>query len=221
MKLNILLWLYPIRNCHRVLPRSIFTMPHGPFLTAEAPFRRQYRKAGKKGEKVPDKILAGIKTMIVRGAAGRKLPHSRVFEGERLYFIEKGSAKITTTAVVKEVQNYVKLSEEEITKTLADNQRKLNLSDKPKTRWHKKCLCLVEFEAVREIPPLAFEHQKNMDDWFIWENIEDVIAGTSIPYNYKVTLSETADKGRAGNSLKSGCSPPVRLPRERVSALFS
>lgn len=36
---------------------------------------------GKKGEKVLDKILAGTKTMIVRGAAGRKILHSRVFEG--------------------------------------------------------------------------------------------------------------------------------------------
>lgn len=141
--------------------------------------------AGKKGEKVLDKILAGTKTMIVRGAAGRKIPHSRVFEGERLYFIEKGSATITTTAIVKEVQNFVKLSDEEITKTLADNQSKLNLSDKQKVRWHKKCLCLVEFENVKKISPLAFEHQGNMDDWLILEKIEDVIAGTSIPYNYK------------------------------------
>ena len=47
---------------------------------------------GKKGEKVLDKILAGTKTMVVRGAAGRKIPHSRVSEGERLYFMEKGSA---------------------------------------------------------------------------------------------------------------------------------
>ena len=140
--------------------------------------------AGKKGERVLDKILAGTKTMIVRGAAGRKIPHSRVFEGERLYFIEKGSAEITTTAIVKEVQNFVKLSDEEITKTLADNQSKLNLSDKQKARWHKKCLCLVEFENVKEISPLAFEHQVNMDDWLIIEKIEDVIVGTSIPYNY-------------------------------------
>ena len=140
--------------------------------------------AGKKGERVLDKILAGTKTMIVRGAAGRKIPHSRVFEGERLYFIEKGSADITTTAIVKEVQNFVKLSDEEITKTLADNQSKLNLSDKQKVRWHKKCLCLVEFENVKEISPLAFEHQGNMDDWLILEKIEDVIVGTSIPYNY-------------------------------------
>ena len=140
---------------------------------------------GKKGEKVLDKILSGTKTMIVRGAAGRKIPHSRVFEGEHLYFMEKGSSLITAAAIVKEVQNFVKLSDEEIIITLADNQSKLNLSEKQKVRWHKKCLCLVEFENVKELPPLTFEHQGNMDDWLILEKIEDVIEGTSIPYNYK------------------------------------
>ena len=141
--------------------------------------------AGKKGEKELDKILAGAKTMVVRGAAGRKIPHSRVFAGERLYFMEKGSALITATATVKEVQNFVKLSDEEIAKVLADNQEKLNLSDKQITRWHKKCLCLVEFESVEEIAPLAFDHQGNMDDWLIIDKIEDVVVGTSIPYNYE------------------------------------
>ena len=141
--------------------------------------------AGKKGEKVLDKILAGTKTMIVRGAAGRKIPHSRVFEGERLYFMEKGSGEVTATALVKEVKNFVKLSDEEITKILVENQSKLNLSDKQKVRWHKKCLCFVEFEDVKKISPLAFEHQGNMDDWLILEKIEDVIVGTSIPYNYE------------------------------------
>lgn len=141
--------------------------------------------SGKKGEKVLDKILEGTKTMVVRGAAGRKIPHSRVFEGEHLYFMEKGSAEITATAVVKSVQNYVKLSDEEIGKILSDNQSKLNLSVKQKERWHKKCLCLVEFENVEEITPLVFEHQRNMDDWLIIEKIEDVVAGTSVPYNYE------------------------------------
>lgn len=140
---------------------------------------------GKKGEKVLDKILAGTKTMVVRGAAGRKIPHSRVFEGERLYFMEKGSALITATATVKNVLNYVKLSDEEITKVLSDNQAKLNLSDKQKERWHKKCLCLVEFENLEEIPPLSFEHQSNMDDWLILERIEDVLSGTSVPFDYE------------------------------------
>lgn len=148
--------------------------------------------AGKKGERVLDKILEGTKTMVVRGAAGRKIPHSRVFVGERLYFMEKGSALITATAIVKNVQNYIKLADEEITKILEENQGMLNLSEKQKVRWHKKCLCLVEFENVEKIEPLDFDHQGNMDDWLIIEKIEDVVVGTSIPYDYKKsTLSFT------------------------------
>lgn len=142
--------------------------------------------AGKKGERVLDKILSGEKTMVVRGAAGRKIPHSRVFEGETLYFMEKGTAEIAAKAVVKSVQNYVKLSEDEINQTFADNQEKLALTEKQRTRWHKKCLCLVEFTKVESItPPLAFDYQGNMDDWLIIEKIEDVVVGTSIPYNYE------------------------------------
>ena len=139
---------------------------------------------GKKGEKVLDKIISGQKTMIIRGAAGRKIPHSRVFENEELYFMEKGSAKITAKAKVRHVDNYVKLSDDEITKILEDNQKSLNLTDKQKTRWHKKCLCLVEFCDVESIAPLNFEHQGNMDDWLILDKIEDVVVGTSIPYDY-------------------------------------
>ncbi|HBF0499418.1 TPA: hypothetical protein KNN56_002341 [Clostridioides difficile] len=141
--------------------------------------------AGKKGEKVLDKILDGTKTMVIRGAAGRKIPHSRVFEDELLYFMEKGTAKISAKATVKKVENYVKLTEDEISKILNENQAKLNLSEKQKVRWHKKCLCLVEFENVEEITPLDFDHQGNMDDWLIVEKIEDVVVGTSIPYNYE------------------------------------
>ncbi|QUH26097.1 hypothetical protein [Serpentinicella alkaliphila] len=135
-------------------------------------------------EKVLDKIIRGTKTMIIRGAAGRKIPHSRVFEGETLYFITRGTGKITATANVNNVQNYVKLSDNEIITILEDNQRKLNLSEKEKQRWHKKCLCLVEISDIKEISPLEFDHQSNMDDWLIVDKIEDVVVGTSIPYNY-------------------------------------
>lgn len=136
-------------------------------------------------EKVLEKILEGSKTMIIRAAAGRKIPHSRVFEGEKLYLMKKGTGKITAEAMVKSVQNYVKLSEDEINETLDKNQPKLNLSKKQKDRWHKKCMCLVEFSSVKEIEPLEFDHQGNMDDWLILEKIEDVVVGSSIPYNYE------------------------------------
>ena len=136
-------------------------------------------------EKVLEKILDGSKTMIVRGAAGRKIPHSRVFDDEILYFMKKGSKKISAKARVKNVQNFLKLTDQEIKETLEKNQDKLMLSEKQKERWHKKCLCLVEFDNLEEITPLDFHHQGNMDDWLIIEKIEDVVVGTSIPYNYE------------------------------------
>ena len=136
-------------------------------------------------EKVLEKIVEGSKTMIIRAAAGRKIPHSRVFQGEKLYFMKKGTGKITAMATVESVQNYIKLTEEEINSTLENNQPQLNLSKKQQERWHKKCMCLVAFTGTREIEPLAFDHQGNMDDWLIIEKIEDVVVGTSIPYNYE------------------------------------
>lgn len=131
-----------------------------------------------------DKIMSGNKTMIIRGAAGRKIPHSRVFQDDILYFMEKGTKKITAKAVVSEVQNYVKLGDSEITRIIEENDDKLVLTEKQKERWHKKCLCLISFHDVEAIEPLAFDHQGNMDDWLIIDKIEDIVVGTSIPYNY-------------------------------------
>jgi len=142
--------------------------------------------AGKSGERALDRIMSGEKTMVVRGAAGRKIPHSRVFEGEKLYFMQKGTAKIAASATVKSVQNFVKLSNEEIELVFAQNEGPLALSQKQRERWHKKCLCLVAFCGVSPIePPLPFEKQSNMDDWLILEKIEDVVVGTSVPYDYE------------------------------------
>lgn len=140
---------------------------------------------GKQGERELDQILAKTKTMVVRGAAGRKIPHSRVFAQEVLYFMEKGSATIRAKAIVTQVDNQVKLSDEEIDATLDRYQPMLQLSEKQKQRWHKKCLCLVGFDQVTTIDPLPFDHQGNMDDWLIIEKIEDVVVGTSIPFNYE------------------------------------
>lgn len=122
--------------------------------------------------------------MIIRGASGRKIPHSRVFKDETLYFMEKGTKKISAKARVTNVLNYVKLTDEEITPVIESHNDKLVLTDKQKERWHKKCLCLVEFAEVEAIEPLDFDHQSNMDDWLILEKIEDVVVGTSKKYYY-------------------------------------
>ncbi|MDD2492512.1 MAG: hypothetical protein RBR48_00635 [Bacilli bacterium] len=131
------------------------------------------------------KIINGEKTMIIRGASGRKIPHSRVFKDEVIYFMEKGTKKITAKAIITNVLNYVKLSDEEIIAIIENNKDKLVLTDKQKERWSKLCLCLVEFNHVEKIEPLEFDYQNNMDDWLILNKIEDVVVGTSIPYHYE------------------------------------
>ncbi len=134
--------------------------------------------------KVLEKILNGSKTMIVRGAAGRKLPHGRVFEGETLYFIENnGSGLIKAKAVVKSVFNSEKMTEEESVALVAEKQAQLNLTEAQIKRWAgKKFLCLVELKDVQELQPLNFERQNNMDDWITVESITSVLEGSDKKY---------------------------------------
>jgi len=139
-----------------------------------------------KKAKVLDKIIIGTKTMIIRGAAGRKFPHSRVFAGETLYFITNdGSGLIKAKAVVKNAFSSEKMTEEESKSLVASNMDKLNLTEAQVERWAgKKYLVLVEIENVSPIEPLQLDHQKNMDDWLIIEKIEDILVGTSKDFEY-------------------------------------
>lgn len=126
--------------------------------------------------KVLEKLLSGEKTLIVRGAAGRKLPHSRVNEGERLYFTQNnGKMLIEATAVVKSAFHSEKMTPEESEALLKEKQDQLQLSDAQKKRWYgKKFLCLVEVEQVNPVAPEFFYREKNMDDWLIAEDIKQL-----------------------------------------------
>ena len=55
-------------------------------------------------ERVLEKILDGTKTMVIRGATGRKSQQG--FEGETLYYM-KENRKISAMATVASVENYV------------------------------------------------------------------------------------------------------------------
>ncbi len=61
-----------------------------------------------------DYLLDGSKTMIIRGAAGRKLPYGRVSEGDVLYFINNNAEGVVKAkAVVKKVLNSDKMTQEQ------------------------------------------------------------------------------------------------------------
>ena len=125
-----------------------------------------------------EKLLAGEKTMIVRGATGRKLPYGRVEPGDCLFFIENnGEGIVQASATVSNVFNSEKLSEEESAELLRGSQLMLNLSPEQSKRWSgKRYLVLIEVTQVRAIDPFAIDRSEygNMDDWLLVENIENV-----------------------------------------------
>ncbi len=90
-------------------------------------------------EKELEKLVSKEKRMIIRGAAGRKLPYGRVFPGEVLWFIEnKGDGLVRGKAVVKQVFNSVKLTAAEALHLIEENQANLNLSLDQVKRWSGK-----------------------------------------------------------------------------------
>lgn len=125
-----------------------------------------------------EKLLAGEKTMIVRGATGRKLPYGRVHPGDRLYFIQnKGDGMVRACAVVCEVFNSEKLTEEQSAQWVETNQPKLHLTPEQVKRWAgKRYLVLIEVRDVQPVEPFAIDRSGygNMDDWLPVEVIEHV-----------------------------------------------
>lgn len=118
------------------------------------------------------------KSMIIRGAMGRKLPYGRVKEGDVLYFGEnKGDGLIKAKAVVKSVYQSEKLSKEESEKVVEENQQKFQVNKALLKRFAgKRFLVLIEVDEFEMLEPFAFDRSGygNMDDWLPVEDIQRV-----------------------------------------------
>jgi hypothetical protein len=125
-----------------------------------------------------ENLLAGAKTMVIRGAAGRKMPYARVNEGDILYFVRNNSeGLIKAKAVVSKVFNSEKMTAEESADLIAANQSKLLLSAAQLKRWSgKRFLVLIEVSEVEEIVEFSIDKSQfgNMDDWLLVEDINKV-----------------------------------------------
>ncbi|KAA0267063.1 MAG: hypothetical protein HS100_04795 [Anaerolineales bacterium] len=126
-----------------------------------------------------ENLLAGRKTMIIRGATGRKLPHGRVDAGDMLYFINNNAeGAVRAKAKVKNAFHSEKMTEDESRALVKKNQPKLSLTEKQMKRWAgKRYIVLIEVADVKEIPPFAIDKSAygNMDDWLPVGKIESVI----------------------------------------------
>ncbi len=125
-----------------------------------------------------ENLKSGIKTMIIRGAMGRKLPYGKVNIGDILYFIEnKGDGLVKAKAVVSDVFNSEQLTKEESINLIEKNKAKLLLDSGLLKRFGgKRYLVLISIEKFSEIERFKIDRSEfsNMDDWLPVENIEKV-----------------------------------------------
>lgn len=125
-----------------------------------------------------EKLLDGSKSMIIRGATGRKLPYGRVNKGDVLYFINNNAEGVVKAkALVASVYNSEKMNVEESVALVKENQKKLMLSDKQFQKWAgKRYLVLIEVTKCIEVErfPIDKSRHGNMDDWLPVDNVESV-----------------------------------------------
>ncbi len=125
-----------------------------------------------------EKLLSGQKTMIIRSAAGRKMPYGRVEMDDTLYFIENDSSGvIKASGIVMSVLNSEKLTPEESIALVDAHQDKLALSKGQYQRWAgKRYLVLIEVNKLVELVPFKLDRQEfgNMDDWLPVGSIDQV-----------------------------------------------
>lgn len=125
-------------------------------------------------------LITGTKTMVIRGAAGRKLPYGRVFVNDTLYFIKNdGEGKVQAKAIVADVFQSEKMTEDELISLIEKNQDKIRLTEKQYKRWSgKRYLILIQVDKVDVIDPFVIDksNYENMDDWLPVGNIDEVRA---------------------------------------------
>lgn len=121
-------------------------------------------------------LLNGTKTMLIRGAAGRKIPHGRVKVGETVYLIENnGDGLIKAKSVVINAFHSEKLTAGESEQLIKDNADSLQLTPVQIKRWNgKRYLCLVELKDVIRIEHFSYDRASNMDDWIIVDDINSI-----------------------------------------------
>ncbi len=126
-----------------------------------------------------EKLLDGSKTMLIRGATGRKLPYGRVNVGDVLYFISNnGEGKAKARATVNLVLNSEKMEKEASIQWVKEHQPQLQLTPRQFKKWAgKRYIVLIGVESVQSIEPLAIDKSEygNMDDWLPVGDIQRVI----------------------------------------------
>lgn len=118
------------------------------------------------------------KTMIIRGATGRKLPYGIVNKDDTLFFINNnGEGKIIGKSTVESVYNSEKMDKQTSEQLVKTNQEKLQLTQKQFDKWAgKRYIVLIEIKNFKKLEPFKIDKSNfgNMDDWLPVGDIRSV-----------------------------------------------
>jgi hypothetical protein len=125
-----------------------------------------------------EKIAANEKSMIIRGATGRKLPHGRLHENDVLYFINNNDEGLVKgRARVDSVFNSERMTAEQSEQLVREHQDKLQLTDKQFQKWAgKRYIVLINIADFETVPEFKIDKSEygNMDDWLPVGDVEKV-----------------------------------------------
>ena len=121
-----------------------------------------------------EKLINKERTMLIRGSATRRIPHSRIFINDELYFVKKGENVSKYYAKVLNADSLSKLTNEDIDNIFDKYKDKLNLSNNEEKKWKKKCICLIEFDEVKEIEEITIPSYNNLEDWIMINNLNEL-----------------------------------------------
>ena len=123
------------------------------------------------------KLLNNEKTMIIRGAAGRKSPlGGRAKIGDDIFFVETdGDMKVSYKAIISDIVESEKMTEEESVAFVKRYEKDLNLSKAQYERWAgKKFLAVYKISDLVRIDTFKYRRDSNMDDWIITDDINKI-----------------------------------------------
>lgn len=121
-----------------------------------------------------EKILSGIKTMLIEEIEPEGRPARPASPGDSLYFLRgKDECDLQVTATVVRVLPVTNSLGKDISQILKEHQSRLQLTEDQFNYWAaKKQVLLVEFESAHKIPVIHFVSQKIADhsDWILFDD---------------------------------------------------
>ena len=120
-----------------------------------------------------EKILSGVKSMILKEFDPTQSPTHPIRPGENLYFLRNNDeCDLQVKATVVRVQFFTKKLNEDLSHDLKEMQPKLQLTEEQYNYWSaKKQVLLVEFESAQKIGVihLALDEVMDQSDWIAFE----------------------------------------------------